>query len=246
MSTSMILYEMNLYDHVVAGIICLLAPLLAFSSRQLTHEEIRLESQDKIRLYHSNGLLLIIFALVVVTLWRIPDRPLSAIGFDLISWHPWIVPVVLSIFILYALDFFLLYGSRKRRAKTIEKKQLKIAFIPVDKKELIHFCFLALTASIGEEVIFRGFLINYLISWTGTATWGLAVASIFSSALFAFLHGYQGIPSMIKIFFLSLLFSLLFLLTGSLIMVIVIHAIIDLMSGFIGIHMLKQVPEDQE
>jgi membrane protease YdiL (CAAX protease family) len=242
----MILYEMNLYDHVVAGIICLLAPLLAFSSRQISQEEIRLESQDKIRLYHSNGLLLIIFALVVVTLWRIPDRPLSAIGFDLISWHPWIVPVVFSIFFLYALDFFLLYGNRKRREKTIEKRQLKLAFIPAYKKELIHFCFLAVTASIGEEVIFRGFLINYLISWTGAATLGLAVASIFSSALFAFLHGYQGIPSMIKIFFLSLLFCLLFLLTGSLIMVIVIHAIIDLMSGFIGIYMLKQVPEDQD
>jgi membrane protease YdiL (CAAX protease family) len=237
---------MNLYDHVVAVIICILAPVLAFTTRQFSSTDIKLEPADKIRLYHSNGLLLIVFALVILTMWRIPDRPIAALGIDLITWHPLIPVFVAGILLLYAIDIFLQYGLRKKGEKNAEEQQRSLTFIPSDKKELFHFFFLVIAASIGEEIIFRGFLLNYLISWTGNSMAGIVAASIFSSILFAFLHGYQGTIQMIKIFFFAMLFCALFILTQSLILVIIVHALIDLISGFIGLYLVHPTTEDPE
>ena len=207
MYPEMAVFEMGTWDHVVATIICILAPVLALTSRKMAVEDIRLESSDKVGLYHSNSLLLIVFSLIVITAWRLPNRSLTGMGFDWPQWHP-IVPVLLIFIVfLYFLDFLLQYGSRRRRMRALSKKHGSLAFVPSDSKELAHFIFLAIAAGIGEEIIFRGFLINYLISWVGNDFWGITIASLSSSALFAFLHGYQGWKSMVKIFVFSVLFT---------------------------------------
>ena len=241
-----VFYEMNAWDHVIAGIICVLAPILAFTSRKMTTEEIHLGPDEKIRLYHSNGLLLIVFALVVMTTWRIPGRPLSGLGIDWPVWHPYIPMLLLAIFLFYGLDIFIQYGSRRKRERTLERRHKSIAFVPSDSKELLHFVFLALAAGIGEEIIFRGYLIHYLIFWTGNGLWGIVLACVASSVLFAFLHGYQGALSMIKIFILALLLSAVFILSQSLLLVILVHIVIDTFSGMVSVYLLKNVSEESE
>jgi membrane protease YdiL (CAAX protease family) len=240
------LYEMNLLDHIVAGVICIVAPIMAYTSRRIIAEDIRLETEDKIRLYHSNGLLLFVFALVVVTLWRIPGRTLAGIGFTWPDWNGIVILLLFAIFVLYGLDLFLQYGTRKWRERSLSRKHGALSFIPANRQELLHFGFLALAAGIGEEVIFRGFLIHYFVYWTGNSTAGIIAACLFSTALFAFLHGYQGTLSMIKIFFLALIFSAIFIFSQSLLIVIVVHTVIDIMSGWFGIHLLRYIREKEE
>lgn len=239
----MIQYEMSTWDHVLAVIICILAPVLAYTSRKITTEDIQLDSEDKIRLYHSNGLLLMVFALVIATAWRIPGRSLSGLGFTWPEWHPYVPLLLLIVVLFYGLDLFLQYGNKKKRERTLERRHKSMAFVPSDGKEMFHFLFLAIAAGIGEEIIFRGYLIHYLISWSGNSDSGIMLAALGSSALFAFLHGYQGLASITKIFFLALLFSAIFIFSQSLMLVIMIHAIIDMVSGFISVHMLKEVHE---
>jgi len=239
-------YEMNAWDHVMAGIICILAPILAYTSRKISTEDIQLEPEDKIRLYHSNGLLLMVFALVVITTWRIPGRPITGLGIDWPVWHPLIPLLLIIIFLFYAMDIFFQYGSRKKRERTLEKRQKTIGFVPSDSKELFHFLFLALAAGIGEEIIFRGYLIHYLVFWTGTDLVGIALAAVVASGLFAFLHGYQGALSMLKIFFIALLLSAVFILSQSLMLVILAHAVIDIMSGLVSVHLMKDIKEESE
>jgi len=246
MYPDMVLYEMSTWDHVLAGIICILAPVLAFTSRKMTTEDIQLDSDNKIRLYHSNALLLIVFGLVVTTTWRIPGRPLMGLGLDWPLWHPYVPLLLLAVFLFYSIDIFLQYGNRKRRERTYERRHKSFVFVPTDGKELLHFIFLALAAGIGEEIIFRGYLINYLITWTGNDMAGIIVACIASSALFAFLHGYQGVSSMIKILFLTLLFCAIFILTKSLLIVILVHAIIDTLSGIAGVYLIKDVSRESD
>ena len=235
--------SMVIYDHVVAVIICILAPVLAFTSRRMVTEEITLDSEDKIRLYHSNGLLLIVFALIITTMWRIPGRPLSGLGINLVNWQPMVVLLVLAVFVFYFMDIFFQYGAKRWRERTLRRRQKAMTFIPADGKELSHFIFLSIAAGIGEEIIFRGFLINYLLHWTGNETYGVILACVFSSALFAFLHGYQGLRSMIKIFILAMLFAAIFVLSESLLIVIVVHALIDILSGLVGVFVLRSVQE---
>ena len=235
----MIVYDMNAWDHVIALIICILAPVLAFTSRKITVEDIKLSSEDKIRLYHSNALLLIVFALVVTTTWRFPGRPLAGLGFDLPVWHPYVTLLLAGIFFFYLLDIYFQYGTKKKRERSLDQKNNALAFIPTDHKEMGHFIFLAIAAGIGEEIIFRGYLIHYLLYWLNNDFQGILTACVASSALFAFLHGYQGFYSMIKIFFLSLMFSAIFVYTESLLIVILVHAVIDTLSGFVSVFVMK-------
>jgi len=141
------------------------------------------------------------------------------------------------------MDLFFQYGLKRWREKTLEKRNTSLSFVPSDRNELLHFAFLALAAGIGEEIIFRGYLIHYLLFWTGHSALGIAYACVISSALFAFLHGYQGWSSAIKIFFISMLFAAIFVYTQSLLIVILIHAAIDLISGWLGIKLMKKVGE---
>lgn len=246
MPINLVLYEMNLWDHIVAAVICIVAPVLAYSSRRIITEDIRLETEDKIRLYHSNGLLLIVFALIVVTLWRIPGRSVAAMGFTWPEWNGMVILLVIAIFLFYGLDIFFQYGLKRWRNKTLSSRHGALSFIPSDKTELLHFGFLAIAAGIGEEVIFRGYLIHYLVYWTGNTSMGIITACLFSSALFAFLHGYQGMMSMIKIFFLALLFSAIFVFSESLLIVIVVHALIDILSGWFGIYLVRFIREKED
>ncbi len=242
----MVLYEMHTWDHVMAVIICVFAPILAFTARRLATEEIKLEPQDKIRLYHSNGLLLIVFALIVATTWRLPGRSIIALGFDWPVWNAYVILFLIMIGLFYSFDLFLQYGLRRWREKTYRERNKIFSFIPADSNEMIHFAFLALAAGIGEELIFRGFLIHYLIFWTGNSMNGIAVACLFSSALFAFLHGYQGFRSMLKIFFLSLMFCGVFVFSQSLLIVILVHALIDIFSGLVGVNLLREMGGETE
>jgi membrane protease YdiL (CAAX protease family) len=245
MLPQMVLYEMIAWDHVIASIICIFAPVLAFTSRRINMEDIRLEPEDKIKLYHSNGLLLFVFAMVVITLWRIPGRTLSGLGFEWPQWNVIVILLLLLVFLFYGLDIFFQYGLRRWRIRTMERRHASLAFVPADKSELLHFSFLALAAGVGEEIIFRGYLIQYVIFWTGNTPVGIFLACLFSSALFAFLHGYQGLVSMIKIFFLALVFSAIFVYSQSLLLVIIVHTVIDLVSGWLGIHLVRYIKQEE-
>lgn len=240
----MVLYDMNLLDHVLAIIICILAPVMAFSSRSVVIEDMELDEDEKISLYHSNALLLFVFALVVITIWRLPARTLPALGFDWPIWSPLLALLLFSVFLFYALDIFFQYGLRRWRERTLKEKHSTLTFVPANSKELFHFVFLALAAGIGEEIIFRGYLIHYLIYWTGNTLSGIITACFFASLLFAFLHGYQGYKSMIKIFVLALLFAAIFVQSQSLILVMILHTLIDLASGWLGIYVLRNLKEE--
>jgi membrane protease YdiL (CAAX protease family) len=239
MLPTMVLYDMNAWDHVVAAVICIFAPILAYTSRRVRVEEIQLEPDDKIKLYHSNALLLIVFALVVVTLWRIPGRSFFGLGFEWPKSHPMVTLMLFAVILFYGLDIFFQYGLKRWRERTLEKRNTALTFVPSDKTELLHFAFLALAAGIGEEIIFRGYLIHYMLFWTGNTAAGILYACFISSALFAFLHGYQGWASMFKIFVISMLFAGIFVYSQSLLLVILIHTGIDLVSGWLGIVLLK-------
>jgi membrane protease YdiL (CAAX protease family) len=245
MHTSLTIYDLTILDHVLAMVICLIAPILAVTSRNAGAEEIQLEPGDKVKLYHSNALLLFVFALVVITIWRIPGRTLSGLGLNMPTWNPLVMQLIAAVFLFYILDIFFQYGTRKWRLRSLQQRNTAIAFIPSDKKELFHFILLAVAAGFGEEIIFRGFLLHYLVFWTGTNLTGMIIAVTLASALFAFLHGYQGMKSMIKIFFFSVLFACIFVLSHSLILVMIIHALIDMISGWLGVFLMKHMPQEE-
>lgn len=97
---------------------------------------------------------------------------------------------------------------------------------PGSAPEYRWFQVMAVTAGITEEVIFRGFLIGTLALWM--PMW---VAASVSVLVFVAGHVYQGLSGIKRILPISVALTTVFLLAGSLIPVIVLHALVDVAGG---------------
>ena len=101
--------------------------------------------------------------------------------------------------------------------------------LPSSAPELANFRALSVTAGVCEEILFRGYLMAFLLPLLGTGG-----AVVLSSALFGAAHAYQGVGGGVKAGVLGALMAGLYLLTGSLLAPIVVHAMIDWSSGQIA------------
>ena len=97
--------------------------------------------------------------------------------------------------------------------------------IPITARERLLFAVVAISAGICEEIVFRGWLLFSLHSpfgLTGTALVLLA------AMLFGLCHVYQGVTGVIGATLAGLLLTALYVVTGTLLVPIVLHALIDL------------------
>jgi membrane protease YdiL (CAAX protease family) len=132
-----------------------------------------------------------------------------------------------------------LRGARRRAAYAAAYRRHAAEFpglLPANAIERAAFIPVALTAGICEEILFRGFLIRFLHD--GAPGLPLFAALAVSSLVFGLNHLYQGWKGALGTAFAGLGFGLLFLVTGSLIPAIVIHALVDLQLVYI----LRPVP----
>jgi hypothetical protein len=83
----------------------------------------------------------------------------------------------------------------------------------------------SLTAGFCEEIAFRGYLMTRLRILGRFKSW--VIPTIVSALAFGICHAYQGIPGLIVISVYGLLFSLLYLRTGSLWPCIIAHFLQD-------------------
>ena len=97
--------------------------------------------------------------------------------------------------------------------------------LPRSAQERQLWVSVAITAGICEEILFRGFLINYAQSVLAMETAG-AVA--LSSAIFALGHYYQGTANMVRVGLVGVVLGIVFVVTDSIIYCAVLHAILDL------------------
>ena len=80
-------------------------------------------------------------------------------------------------------------------------------------------------------MIFRGYLIAYLMAVLGAPFW---VAAVLSSVVFGFAHAYQGPIGIPRTAAVGGVLALLYGLTGSLWAPMVVHAVMDITSGRIA------------
>jgi uncharacterized protein len=113
--------------------------------------------------------------------------------------------------------------TRARVAKSLEK----LTFIlPGTTEERSWFVFVAITAGVCEETLYRGFLIQYFRELPVPI--GLTEALVLSACVFGIAHLYQGIIGVVQTAVLGALFGVLFVATGSLFLAMILHALIDL------------------
>jgi hypothetical protein len=125
----------------------------------------------------------------------------------------------------------LIGATRLRRAMRAGRRfpqragtDLLLPRTPQERRLVVLF---AITAGVTEEAIFRALLIG-----AGHYLYGLPlpVAIVLSLALFAAGHGLQGRPGVIGAALFGLAFTMIYVLTGSLLLVVVAHIWQDLVA----------------
>jgi len=114
---------------------------------------------------------------------------------------------------------------RKRYAKATQRVRY---FLPVTKEERRWWLFACLTAGICEELLFRGYLMQFLTGkMAGGPSLGLTAAWLVSSVAFGLGHLYQGLRGAITAALGGMVLGLMAILTGDLLLSIVVHTVVD-------------------
>ncbi|MEO1042105.1 MAG: type II CAAX endopeptidase family protein [Pseudomonadota bacterium] len=87
------------------------------------------------------------------------------------------------------------------------------------------------SAAIGEEMVFRGFLMTRLAEMFGRSAISWVVALVFSSIIFGALHAYQGINGILVTGLVGFIFGVWYLIgRRNLLPLMIAHGLVDTMS----------------
>lgn len=168
--------------------------------------------------------------IAVLAVWFALGRPAAELGFGLdTSVGFWIgLGLTLVAAALNVGQSIALRRNPARLAALAPSFEPVRAMMPSTRRESIEFGMLSVTAGICEEICYRGYLMAWIESLApGLGTWGAALGS---SVLFGIVHAYQGPKGILRTGFVGLLFAGLYVLTGSLWLPILLHALVDLMT----------------
>lgn len=170
-------------------------------------------------------------AAVCTALWLASGRGLEGLGLVMAEGATWLgVWIAVGLGAVYLIVTTTLVAVhpkvREDTRQQIETSGDTIKMVPSTPGEGMHFFALSITAGITEEIIFRGFLIGSLALIVG-----VPAASVLALALFIGGHFYQGVSGMLRILPISVILTLMFVLTGSLVPGIVLHALVDVFGG---------------
>lgn len=164
-----------------------------------------------------------------IAIWVGYERPWSALGFGWRVDMPFLVGLGLTVAAIIAIARQ--YGrvdqwdESKRESMRSQIGDLKI-LMPRNNNELGRFYAVSATAGIVEETLWRGYMFWYL-----GHVMPLWAAAIVTSILFGLGHAYQGRAHVPTIVLVGGVFAGLYLLTGSLWLPIVLHAVLDAAQG---------------
>lgn len=113
------------------------------------------------------------------------------------------------------------------RVLRFRESPILLHLLPRTRKEKAAFGLLSLSAGIGEELVFRSFLIPTLTLASGSA----GVALLVSSTLFGLLHAYQRVVGALRAAALGAVLGVPFLLCGSVLPSMLAHTALDLLAG---------------
>ncbi len=133
--------------------------------------------------------------------------------------------------LLAAASFLLLlilYKAIPRRLKKLNQDLEKYGSM-IGHLSYRQLAVVGILAGVSEEWLFRAFLQDFIIGFTGSSSWGAATAIIVASLGFAALHGLSKLYFVFT-FVMGLILGYAYYLSGSLLMVIVWHGIYDVIA----------------
>lgn len=227
----------TIFDHVLVALLAVVIPLYAVLRTQpRMKREIVFDTPTKLGTYWSNGIVQWLAVAVVGAAWLLAGRSLEDLG---LAWpDPAGRDAALALSCAfggwYVIEIWWQLGSEARRRRTIERWQRDTPFMPTTGRELAHFTFLAVTAAVCEEILFRAYIISYLVWFTGGTGTGLAIAVTAPALVFGLSHMYQGWKIVARIVGLAIAFGALYVITRSILVPVLLHLAIDGIAGILS------------
>ena len=210
--------------HLLAAYAIVAGPVLGYFWYQRARRQIAAGIPDaKVRLYRELVIEQVITAAAVLLVWRSGRIPGASLG--LVAPRSW----ALTIGVFVAVVGLLGWSSLRLRPKA-EKLRKKIqdnvgALLADSHEERSWWAAVSVGAGISEELVFRGFLLYYLSLYLPHLN--SAERVLLASFSFGLAHIYQGKSGAIGTGIVGLLLAGVYLLTGSLLLPVVIHAMMD-------------------
>lgn len=221
---------MAVVDHLIIVLLFVVQPIHgAWAWRRFVARIEAGQPAARTRLYRQT-LVLEWFALgVLASVWLNAGRPFADLGIVVPGGPGFLAGVV----ILAAATAWLVYAWRKAihasdddRAAVIDALGRQRHLMPHSVDSYRWFFGLSITAGVVEEIVYRGFVFWYLAQLL--PIWAVVVVSAIA---FGLGHSYQGLHGMLRITLVGVAFGAYYLLTGSIWLPIVAHALVDVLQG---------------
>ena len=232
-----------LSDHLLVLVYGLVIPFLSGVKSLENFENILFTEDIRRRFYLANSLFLLLAASAVIINWLLHERPFEAMGFRLsltVDNRAVTFGLIGLLVILYAGDLLHSILKWKKQGAEVDTLDDTTPFLPRELREIPAYLVMCLSAGVFEEIIYRGFMVTYFLPQYNFST-GLPILAVTAPAfLFSLAHYYQGWQAVLKIFLLSLLLGMIFLSSGSIWVVMIIHFLIDLIGGLVAMRLMKE------
>jgi membrane protease YdiL (CAAX protease family) len=199
-------------------------------------EQARIRSY-KYTIAHGWSFTLVVLALCLFAGISFYDMGLRGFSLSQNIWFTAAVFIVSGfIFVVYVYCIIAYLASpnyRKEESERLAKNNnepWQDTLTPRSKKEKIYWLFVSLTAGIGEEFIYRGVLFFLLQAVFPSIP--LLLVWVIASVIFGVAHAYQEVKGIFTTALWGALEGALFLVTGSLILGMLLHFILDIDSAF--------------
>ena len=233
---------MTVFDHLVAVLLVLVfPPLSAWGVPQLAQRVAVDPLNARTNVYFWNMAILWGLTTVLVAGWWWAGRPVRDLGLQLpnsTSAWGWTLLIIGTAIALFGQQGFSVLRSPDAQAKLrkqVETQPAVRTVLPVTLREARVFSAAVITAGICEEVLYRGYLLWYFLSLVPA---GVAIAA--AIVAFGVAHAYQGARGIFGTGVAGAIFLAVYLLTGSLLAAIVLHAALDLVNGFLAYRVFRE------
>jgi len=230
-------------DHIAAFVFCIAVPLYAARQRAKGSSYFSFTSSQKKSIYISGSFSLFIMAAIVMLIWLLFRRPVAELGLtqptNTRSWL-WITLVFA---LVYLVDAAITLSTKKGIDSAVENWKKRTPFLPTKKNELPEYFLLCFSAGVFEEIIYRGYLVTYCWYLFDGMEYQRILSIILPAFVFSLAHFYQGTKAVFKIFVLSIIFGYIFIYSGSLLIVMILHFLVDVIGGLISMKYIKEEVE---
>jgi len=227
----------NSYIHLVPTLLIgVVYPFIAITTGHKTRSLLSESPHLKVYIYKYTMITQVILILLITGAMQMTNDQIKTIGLLFLGEPIWLLLGIASCFLAFWL-FNKISLSANQQQKLLKQYEDVVYIMPTNAREFKYAIMLSIVAGTLEEVIFRGYLF-----WQMSQIMPLFPAIIVVNVVFGLSHYGTKAKNSISAFLLGMVASTLYYFTGSLLLPMVMHVIVD----FYSMIMAKKLFADQK